>query len=403
MKNHLPAFPDSLFPSLRVLLFCACPFWLSAQQWDTLAPIPESFTFPVVAVADGKIHVMGGGGTGGATNHHFAYDPVTNTWQSRAPVPYLAQQPAGATANGKIHFFGGGYPNTGSPLDDHYVYDPATNTWQQAADLTAPRAIHYAVTLDDVLYSLAGQGMANLCQTYDPVADAWTTKNNLPDNGFWYGAHVATEGRIYRFCGGGYTAPNKLAHRYNPGTDIWTSLPMFPAATHALRGAAIGDKIFLAGGYHDFLERDEVFIFDTQTETYTPGIPLPLGRNYHNMVALDSCIYIVGGNHSIDETVKFQLLRLCPYGMSSLTNEQTDRQPLIARYFSGTLTVQLPGFEGAAQLSLFDLSGRQVFFENLPAGIGGQHEIEVGKLPLGIYLVSLQTAEAVFTGKVPVN
>ncbi|HMR44455.1 MAG TPA: kelch repeat-containing protein, partial [Saprospiraceae bacterium] len=258
MKNGL---------SLSALFVFLCLIDLSAQKWDTLAPIPESFTFPVVALADGKIHIMGGGGTGGATTAHFAYDPTTDNWESRAAVPYRAQQPAGATANGKIHFFGGGFPNSGSPLDDHYIYDPATDTWQQAADLTRARAIHYAVTLDNVLYSLAGQGVANLCQTYDPVANAWITKNNLPDNGFWYGAHVAAEGHIYRFCGGGYTAPNNLAHRYDPANDSWAALPVFPAATHGIKGAAIGNKIFLVGGYNNFVERDEVWIFNTETST----------------------------------------------------------------------------------------------------------------------------------------
>ncbi|MCE7923969.1 MAG: hypothetical protein DYG98_13005 [Haliscomenobacteraceae bacterium CHB4] len=399
------SFVISPYPILLFFLLCTCSQGLNAQKWDTLSPIPESFTFPVVAVADGKIHVMGGGGTGGATNLHYAYDPALDAWDTRAPVPYFAQQPAGATANGKIHYFGGGYPNSGSPLDDHYVYNPATNTWEQAADLTAPRAIHYAVALDDVLYSLAGQGMANLCQTYDPVADAWATKNNLPDNGFWYGAHVATEGHIYRFCGGGYTAPNKLAHRYDPDTDSWASLPMFPAATHGLRGAAIGDKIFLAGGYHDFLERDEVYIFDTQTNSYTPGTPLPLGRNYHNMVAIDSCIYVVGGHHAIDETVRFQLLRFCPYEMASSVKNIATRQPLVARYFWGKLTVQLPeGVIGTdAQLSLFDLAGRRVFFEKLPSGTGNLHESEVGNLPSAVYFIRLNTINAVYTGKVSAN
>ncbi|MFN0215120.1 MAG: Kelch repeat-containing protein, partial [Saprospiraceae bacterium] len=317
---------------LPIYSLLVCPN-LFAQKWDTLAPIPESFTFPVVAEVGGKIHIMGGGGVGGATNHHFAYDPATDSWISRAPVPYLAQQPAGTSANGKIHFFGGGYPNSGSPKADHHIYNPVTDTWTKAADLTAPRAIHYSVALNDVVYSLAGQGMANLCQTYDPLANAWITKNNLPDNGFWYGAHVATEGHIYRFCGGGYTAPNKFAHRYDLETDSWASLPMFPAATHAIKGAAIGNKIYLAGGYHSFAERDEVFVFDTDTETYSVGTPLPLGRTYHNMVALDSCIYVVGGNHAIDETVKYQLLRFCPYATSN-TSEHTP-MPLVAYFASG--------------------------------------------------------------------
>lgn len=388
---------------LLLLLLCSGSC-LSAQTWDTLAPIPESFTFPVVAVADGKIHIMGGGGVGGATDHHFAYDPATNAWTSRAAVPYKAQQPAGETANGKIHFFGGGFPNSGSPLKSHYVYDPGTDTWAQAADLTQARAIHYAVTLDSVLYTLAGQGVTTLCQTYDPVANSWTTKNALPDGAFFYGAHVATEGHIYRFGGGGYAAPNNKAHRYDPGTDTWTPLTNFPTVNHGLSGAAIGTKIYLAGGYHDFLERDEVYIFDTETETYSAGVPLPLGRDYHNMVALDSCIYVVGGNHAIDETVKFQLLRFCPF-QTSTTQDPGRIRLLTARYYAGQLTVQMPEavWDKAAYLSLFDLAGRQVFLEKIAVTAEPVQDFQLAALPPGLYVVKLQTANALFTGKVAVR
>jgi len=374
---------------------------LLAQKWDTLATIPERFTFPVVDVLEGKIHIVGGGGVGGATDHHYAYDPATDTWESLAAVPYRAQQPAGAAANGKMHFFGGGFPNTGTPLDDHYVYDPNSDSWEMAADLTAPRAIHYAVTLDTVLYSLAGQGMATLCQTYDPDADAWITKNNFPDNGFWYGAHVAVNGHIYRFCGGGYTAPNNKAHRYDPDTDTWHALPAFPAATHGLRGAAIGDKIYLAGGYHDFLERDEVWIFNTQTEEYTQGISLPLGRNYHNMVALDSCIYILGGNHAIDETVSTQLIRLCPYEISSGTKELVDSRTLTGRYKEGSLVLDLPEIiTGSSDLSLFDVTGALVFLEHLTSGDSGHYETWVGDLAPMMYVLQLRTEDKLYVGKI---
>lgn len=384
------------------LFLFSLPVALSAQKWDTLAPIPESFTFPVVAVADGKIHIMGGGGTGGATNHHYAYDPATNTWASRAPVPYLAQQPAGSAANGKIHYFGGGYPNSGSPKADHYIYDPQTDTWAKAADLTAPRAIHYSVSLNDVVYSLAGQGMANLCQTFDPVANVWLGKNSLPDNNFWYGSHVVTQGHIYRFCGGGYTAPNKLAHIYEPANDTWSSLPSFPIATHGARGAAIGNKIYIAGGYHDFEDQAHVYIFDTDTKTYSLGTPLPIGRTYHNMVSLDSCLYVLGGNNAIDPTVGLQLIRFCPFATSK--TEAPGTRPLVAVYAAGSLLVQLPvDIQGSAELSVFDMAGRQVFFEKRHTLLEGSCEFKTGPLPAAIYAVHLKTDQGLFVGKISVN
>ena len=374
---------------------------LPAQQWDTLAPVPEALTFAVAAVVDGKIYLMGGGGTGGASKHNYVYDPATNIWTPRADIPYAAQQPAGAAANGKIHYFGGGYPNTGTPLDDHYVYDPVLDSWSPAADLTAPRAIHYGVGLDDVLYSLGGQGMANLCQTYDEVNDQWITKNDLPDNTFWYGAHVATGGHIYRFCGGGYTAPVKKAHVYNPANDSWTALPDMPNAIHALRGAAIGDKIFLAGGYFDFLDRDEVWIFDTQTETYAAGIPLPLGRSYHNMVSVDSCIYVIGGNNAIDETVRTQLIRLCPFDTPSSVKEVAPAAAVSASYLEGRLLIQLPQDAGrTASLALYDATGRAVFSENAISVSEGLLESWPGDLAPGGYFFQVKTDMKIFAGKV---
>lgn len=389
---------------LLFLLFSGIKSNLNAQTWDTLAPIPESFTFPVVAVVNGKIHVMGGGGVGGATNHHYAYDPATNTWIQRANVPYRAQQPAGAAVNGKIHFFGGGYPNSGSPLSDHYIYDPVTNTWEQGGSLTAPRAIHYGVGLDNVLYTLAGQGVTNLCQIYDENGAAWITKNNLPDNSFAYGAHVVAEGHIYRFGGGGYTAPKNFAQRYNPATDTWVNITPLEHANHGISGAAIGHKIYLAGGYYDFVERDEVLIFDTDTETYSPGVPLPLGRNYHSMVAIDSCIYVVGGNHAIDQTVTFQLLRFCPNQSASPIREIAGTSRLNARFALGNLYLNLPeNLQGPAQISIFDLEGKQLFAEKQNLDGTPNLEICIGNLVPSIYLVRLQTEKGMFAAKITAN
>ena len=388
--------------SFFALLLFALP--LSAQQWDTLAEIPANFTFPVVDTLNGKIHIMGGGGAGGATNLHYAYDPETNQWTQKASIPYVAQQPAGAAAAGKIHFFGGGFPNSGSPVDDHYIYDPGMDNWTQAADLTTPRAIHYAASLGGVVYTLAGQGVTTLCEAYDPLGDEWVQKNNLPDGQFWYGAHVTAGDHIYRFCGGGFMGPNNNAHRYHSDMDSWETLPNFPAATHGIAGAAIGDKIYLGGGYHTFAERDEVWIFDTETEEYTPGTPLPLARNYHNMVALDSCIYVVGGHHAIFPEVRTQLLRYCPYATSSTKDLPVVSNKLRSYYLDGHLYMFLDGtLNGDAELQLFDVSGRFVANRNIQQNAMTRLDAEVGQLPPGIYFLTLRSERIVYSGKISIH
>ena len=389
-------------PKLFVFaLFFTISNLIYSQQWDTLASVPESLTFPVVGVLNGKIHVMGGGGSGGATSAHYAYDPLTDTWESKAPVPYLAQQPAGTVVAGKIHFFGGGYPNTGSPLSDHYIYNPISDSWEEADSLTAPRAIHYAASIDTTLYSLAGQGMTNLCQSYNSATNSWTTLNNLPDNSFWYGAHVTSEGHIYRFCGGGYTAPTNKAHKYNPGNDSWSSLPNMPNSTHALAGAAIGNQIYLSGGYFNFIEHEDVWVFDTETETYTASVPLPIGRNYHNMVALDSCIYSIGGNNAIDETVKTSFIRLCPFEVVSSIKNPDPVFSFTANYHFGKLNLRLSAaLKNNSYLTVFDLTGRPVWKDKLSPSLNGVYQLDLTGLVPSVYVIQLATEKGSFSSKV---
>jgi hypothetical protein len=395
MKRNLP------FKFLFFLLALTCiNFSAFSQKWDTLATIPADFTFPGVVVLNGQIHIMGGGGSNGATKLHYAYDPTSDTWSQKADLPYVAQQPAAAAANGKIHFFGGGFPNSGSPVDDHVVYDPASDTWTIAADLTQPRAIHYGVSFNDEVYSLAGQGMATLFQVYDEANDQWIDKANLPDNQFWYGAHVATEENIYRFCGGGYTAPRSAVHRYNPDLDSWTKLADFPLAVHGLSGAAIGSSIVLGGGYANFGELDEMYMYHTETFQYENLPPMPIGRVYHKIVAIDSCIYAVGGNHAIDETVRTQLIRLCPFDKTSNLNEITNQKELSTWFENGNLHISTPpGIQGASNIHVFDYSGKLVQIENKELLPDEHILLNLIDFPAGNYVVRVRQGNQNFTSK----
>lgn len=373
----------------------------ATAQWDTLATIPLDFTFPVVGVANGKIHILGGGAPGGATTAHFTYDPATDEWEPKAAIPYASQQPAGAVVGDKIHFFGGGIPNSGSPVSDHYIYDINDNEWTEGASLDAPRAIHNALGFDNKLFSLGGQGVALVCQSYDIATDTWTDQNNLPDNQSWYGAFVSTEETMYRFCGGGYTTPNNNAHKYYPDFDAWLPLTSFPVATHAIKGAAIGDKIFLAGGYNNFAQRKEIYIYDTEEDTYElSDVELPIGRNYLNVVSLDSCLYVLGGKNDFDTEVNRTMIRWCPYAVSTSTNDYSS-QPLTVTYFDGTIRLDVPEDNSTAmELNIIDLNGKNVFQTIELDPVPGEKEISVGHLPAAMYVVHLKTKKGLYVGKI---
>lgn len=286
------------------MLLCAMPGYGLAQSWTKLNSVPARLTFPVVDVIDGRIHVVGGGGVNGATDLHLRYTPATDTWDTLKPVPYLAQQPGGGTINGKLHYFGGGYPNSGTRLNDHYVFDVTSNTWTKLADVPIPRVIHKTAVLGDSMYVLSGQPDKKRVDVYNAKTKTWTKYKDLPDNNFWYSGITTYQDKIYRFGGGGSISATTSAHVYTPGSDAWSSLQALPNALHAPDAEALGDSIFICGGYNNGRYLQKVWIYDIAKDTYYDGPWLNAKRSYHSMVRIGACLYVIGGNNNVSPDVQ---------------------------------------------------------------------------------------------------
>lgn len=383
--------------NLLGLLFALLALPLNSQSWEELPDIPVELTFPVVAVVDDVIHIMGGGGASGASSAHYAFFPRINKWLVKAPVPYLAQQPGGATVNGKIHYLGGGYPNTGTRLDDHYVYDPATDSWSQAPKMPQKTAIHEVVGIGDLLYVMSGQPDKQRFEVYNSVDSSWTLLNNLPDANFWYGAITVSDGNIFRFGGGGYINPTDKSHVYNPQFDIWNSLPSLPKPNHSPDAAAINGKIYLSGGYYSGLARDDFMMFDPSNQTYTALKPMPLPRDYHRMVAVGDCLYVLGGNNNGPKPVGMSLMRYCVNDTTVVGTSQESKSEEITIHLCGSSNLcieNLPLNKSYLQLSIFDLNGKVMLQQQMVVQ-SGQLNYNLGDLNLirQLYLVKIQQGE----------
>jgi N-acetylneuraminic acid mutarotase len=366
--------------SIIVLIF-AIQSNIFCQNWDTLAKIPVGLTFPVVVALNGEIHVMGGGATGGATDIHLRYKPSTNKWDTLAPVPYKAQQPAGAVLNGKIHYFGGGYPNSGSPLKSHYVYNPDSNKWTVAAPLPIARAIMKAAAINGKIYAITGQPEKARADEYNPATNTWTSKNSLPDNNFWYSAIVVRNNEIFRFGGGGYTAPVNSVHKYDTISDSWISIATLSKSLHAPAGTAMGSLIYITGGYNAG-ETKVTQIFDVNTLQFQTGLPLPSARSYHEMVTIDSCIYSVGGSNSSYPDMNTSLLRNCHPVVVSIDDMIKDNSLNV--YPNPATEFITFGINTASVLNveLFDLYGAKVMSFKVKSGA---ESIDIRELKDGIY------------------
>jgi N-acetylneuraminic acid mutarotase len=164
-----------------------------------------------------------------------AYNVVTNTWTTRAPLPTRLYATNGAgVINGKIYVSGGiGIRRIGN--ESIYRYDPATNTWTRPQILPGPGFRGVTGVISNQLYILTGCFSGADC---DPVI------------------HFAF-------------------YRYNPATNVLTSLPT-PSSTHddGMAGV-VGGKFYVVGGRDELNQLD---VYNPATNTWTTRAPMPKGQ-----------------------------------------------------------------------------------------------------------------------------
>ncbi|CAN5291047.1 kelch repeat-containing protein [soil metagenome] len=188
------------------------------EVWTALAPMPK-FQSEVVAAGLGQlIHVVGGRGPKGDANAsyadhgdldlHQAYDPEADRWMALRPLPEARNNAAGGVVGGKLYVVGG-RSVAGGNLSRLDCYDPASDSWQTLKPMPEVAAGLSAAVVKEKLYVLGGEG--------GPTEDGF--------------------GEVTASC-----------WSYDPKTDDWTAEPGLPTPRHGIAVAAIGDRIYTAGG-----------------------------------------------------------------------------------------------------------------------------------------------------------
>jgi hypothetical protein len=128
-----------------------------------------TFTF------NGKAYVFGGVGST-FSNRLQCYDPTTNSWSFKTPMPSAARADAVAFVwNNKVYIAGGADTyvlGANTVYNQLWQYDPVADSWLRKADMPEG-AIEgcYALRIGQKFYipSVAGGGV----QEYDPQANTW--------------------------------------------------------------------------------------------------------------------------------------------------------------------------------------------------------------------------------------
>lgn len=139
-------------------------------------------------------------------------------------------------------------------------------------------------------------GAVNHTWAYDPSANAWAQKSDVPfpGVGITYGSAALVGGTIYVFGGNNPFGTSQALWKYDVARDIWTqgaSLPNFDVGSAV---AALGGKIYIAYG-SGF--GNQTWEYDPSTDGYTrkaDAPPLPEEDQLH-AVTLRGDIHVFGG------------------------------------------------------------------------------------------------------------
>jgi N-acetylneuraminic acid mutarotase len=236
---------------------------------------------------------------------------ASNTWLTRATMPGIERwDVATATVTNAagqtiLYVIGGSIP-FGATLGTVHAYNVATNTWTRKADMPAALSSSRAAVINGKIYVAGGmptrwfgKGPRASLYVYDPAANTWTRKHDMPEAGAG-GVAGVFGGKLYvlttcyeRTAAGNFDDCRNVPggkpgvsyfFRYTPGTDTWARLPS-PSHTYNI-GAVIDRKLYVVD--------PDLEVYDPATNRWTDQGESP-GDIWGAGVPLGGKLWVVGG------------------------------------------------------------------------------------------------------------
>lgn len=264
--------------------------------WATATPMREPRQEVGVAEISGRIYVCGGFGPGGATVATVeAYDTNSGTWTTLAPMPVALNHPAAAALGGRVYVFGGA-----SPMRTENVtleLDPEANVWAMRSRMPTARNAAVAIPSGDRIYVIGGTPGGRDVEAYHPASDTWTRREPLttPRNHL---AGGAVSGRLY-VVGGRPPLTLNVLEVYDPATNAWSTRTPMPTGRSGHAAALVRGCLYVFGGEGNASRPDGVFAqneaYDPRRDTWEPFAPMPTPRHGIGAAAVGERIFIAGG------------------------------------------------------------------------------------------------------------
>jgi N-acetylneuraminic acid mutarotase len=229
------------------------------DAWTVARGLPEAVHHANVAVASGKLYVVGAMRLQGfnfvAIGDVWEYDPGLDEWTARRAMPAGTERGASAVGviDGAIYVAGG---LRGGSVADFSRYDPAQDEWEPLPDLPAPRDHLVGGAVGGSFYAIGGRsggiaGLTGRVDVYEPGVGSWRSGAAMitPRGG---AAAGVVDGEIIVVGGEGNASAGSgvfpQVESYDPDLDTWTSLQPMITPRHGMGAAGVGDTLYVPGG-----------------------------------------------------------------------------------------------------------------------------------------------------------
>ncbi|TES94127.1 MAG: T9SS type A sorting domain-containing protein [Candidatus Cloacimonadota bacterium] len=182
------------------------------------------------------------------------------------------------------------------------TYSDSEREWIRCTDRPTGEMCHATCydPVGDKIYNFAGyhgdDTYYNWTYQYDPTTDTWASMAPMPSSIDWIDASVIQWNRSIYIFGGFDGVPHDYNYIYEINSDSWSSGINQPLSRIAGGQVVYNDSlIYMLGGYDGAGPSTDVQVYNTYTDAWTVGTPLPAANMMEGVAILGDTIWLVGG------------------------------------------------------------------------------------------------------------
>ena len=227
----------------------------------------------------------------------LGYFPKQNKWYRLADAPFHHKDHFLVQCRSKVYIADIVSREMGESEVMEY-YKPAMNTWgsilPDASSHDYIDSFLQVTVLNDVLYGLSFDSLSGChIYQYDAGTNNWLEMNAPPRKDD--PCVVSDEEHIY-VIGGESISVLSTASRFNPHNNTWEEVASLNEGRYRAFGAAMGGKIYVAGGRnHERESMNSCEVYNPSSDEWQLMPSLKVPRCYVSMVCCEGRLYVLGG------------------------------------------------------------------------------------------------------------